>query len=130
MGLGKAAEAGGGQESQLLHSGPQEKGELRMAKDTVFLVPSPQEECSRQGLNRSLETSYTRRGMSPTPRASSNGDGEADSLSGGASAAVLILMAKIRWCINKHCARLYDTVKWIISQPRKLYRTSLKMGAK
>lgn len=33
MGLGKATEAGGGQESQLLGSGPQEQGQLRMAKE-------------------------------------------------------------------------------------------------
>lgn len=54
MGLGKAAEAGGGQESQLRRSGPQEQEQLSMAKDTVFLVSSPQEECSRQGLKRGL----------------------------------------------------------------------------
>lgn len=54
MGLRKAAEAGGGQESQLLHSGPQEKGQLRMGKDTEE-CSSPQEECSRQGLKRGLE---------------------------------------------------------------------------
>lgn len=92
MGLGKASEADGVQESQLLHSVPQKKGEFRMAKDKVFLVSSPQEECSRQWL-KGLETIYTRRGIVPNTRASSNGDGEADSLSGGATAAVLILMA-------------------------------------
>lgn len=47
----------------------------------------------------------------PTPRASSNEDGGVDSLSSGARAAVLILVAKIRWCINKQCARLYLPAK-------------------
>lgn len=73
MGLGKAAEAGGGQESQLLHSA-QERGELRMTRHSFPIVQS-QEEGSRQGLKRGLETSYTRRGMTLTPRAGSRGEG-------------------------------------------------------
>lgn len=69
-------------------------------------------------------------GHVPTSRASSNGDKEAD-LSSGASVVVLLLIGKIHWGMNRHCARLfYKTVKWTVSQPGKLYGTSLKVGVK